>query len=135
VNGDTFFDADIDNLWRFHQEKKGDVTLSLVGMDDVRPYGSVSLDESGMITGFTEKGGGSGGPGLINGGLSLLSRGFIDELPDGAPFSMERDIFPSLARERKMYGLFQDRPFFDIGTPESYRAFERFVRQHGDLLP
>lgn len=135
VNGDTFFDVDIDRLWRYHKEKKGDVTLSLIGMDDVRPYGSVRLDESGMITGFTEKGEGSDGPGLINGGFSLLSRDFIASLPDEAPFSMERDIFPSLARAGKMYGLFQDKPFFDIGTPENYRAFERFVRRHSDLLP
>jgi D-glycero-alpha-D-manno-heptose 1-phosphate guanylyltransferase len=135
VNGDTFFDADIKKLCAFHEEMKGEVTLSLMAVDDVRPYGSVCLDEDGMITGFIEKGGGSGGPGLINGGLSLLSRGFIAALPDDAPYSMEQDIFPSLAREGKMFGLFQDRPFFDIGTPESYRAFERFVQQHRDLLP
>jgi len=128
VNGDTFFDADPVKLFEYHLHKGSEVTLSLVKVDDAGRYGSVSLDEDGRITGFTEKGVESGVPGLVNGGLSMLSKDFILGLPPGRKFSMEREVFPSLAGSGRMFGLQQDRPFFDIGTPESYEAFREFMK-------
>jgi len=134
VNGDTFFDADLEGLLRFHSEKKADVTLSLFEVDDVGRYGSVLVDQAGMITRFCEKDEGKAGRGFINAGVSILSKEFIESLPDG-PFSMERDVFPSLAGSGRLFGLPQQGAFFDIGTPESYAAFQAFVRGHPNLFP
>ncbi len=130
VNGDTFFDVDLHKLFRYHLLKRGMVTLSLKRVDDVSRYGSVILAEDGSITGFEEKGSEPGGPGLINGGVSLLSKDFILGLPAGVSFSMEREIFPSLAESARMFGLEQDRPFFDIGTPDSYNAFQAYAEKN-----
>lgn len=135
VNGDTFFDGDLDELYRLHEERAAQVTLSLLKVDDVSRYGSVVVDESGAVRGFREKVEGESGPGLINAGLSLLALDMIHGLPGGMPFSMERDIFPSLARSGGVVGLCRDRAFFDIGTPDSYKDFESFVREKKrDLL-
>jgi D-glycero-alpha-D-manno-heptose 1-phosphate guanylyltransferase len=125
VNGDTFFDADLDALYRFHVEKNAQVSLSLYEVEDVSRYGSVNVDRNGRITGFSEKRQ-SGGRGLINAGLSLLSADFLKALPEGS-YSMEQEIFPEFVRLGRMFGLCQDRPFFDIGTPDSYEAFNAFV--------
>jgi NDP-sugar pyrophosphorylase family protein len=96
-------------------------------VEDVSRYGSVVVDRKGMVIGFREKDENVTEPGLINAGLSLLSRPLISSLPDGH-FSMEREIFPSLVGYGKMFGLLQERPFFDIGTPESYEAFKLFMK-------
>ncbi len=125
VNGDTFFDADLDSLYRFHVEKNAQVSLSLYEVEDVSRYGSVNVDSNARITGFSEKKS-AGGRGLINAGLSLLSADSIKALPEGS-YSMEQEIFPKLVGTGRMFGLCQDRPFFDIGTPESYEAFNSFV--------
>jgi len=135
VNGDTFFDADLEELFRYHAEHGGDVTLSLRRVDDKSRYGSVVVDERGAVTGFAEKGQGARGAGLINAGVSMVARSFILALPRGVPFSMEQDVFPSLAESGRMFGLVQDRPFFDIGTPESYQAFVSYARDHGLAAP
>jgi D-glycero-alpha-D-manno-heptose 1-phosphate guanylyltransferase len=127
INGDTFYDADLDALFRFHLEKAGDVSLSLFRVDDVSRYGSVSMDETGRVNGFMEKTDNLAGPGLINAGLSLLSLQFIMGLPVDRAFSMERDILPAFAASGKMFGHIGNYPFFDIGTPESYQAFQRYV--------
>ena len=127
VNGDTFFDGDVEALLRFHNEKAADVTLSLLPVDDVSRYGSVTVDEYGGITGFREKHEGNSGPGLINAGFSLISKEFVRGLPKNRAFSMEREIFPLLAGSGRMFGLTMNRPFFDIGTPESYDAFKKFI--------
>lgn len=131
VNGDTFFDGDIEELLKYHSEKKASVTLSLLAVEDVSRYGAVVVDDEGRIKGFHEKDVQKGGPGLINAGLSLLSKEFIMSLPNRMAFSMEKEIFPSFASSGKMFGLAQIRPFFDIGTPESYEAFKRFVSERG----
>jgi D-glycero-alpha-D-manno-heptose 1-phosphate guanylyltransferase len=127
VNGDTFFDADLRSLLKFHMDTGAEVTLSLFKVEDVSRYGSVVVDRKGMVIGFHEKDENVGVPGLINAGLSLLSKRLISSLPSG-PFSMEREIFPSLVGSGKMFGLLQERPFFDIGTPESYEAFKMFMK-------
>jgi D-glycero-alpha-D-manno-heptose 1-phosphate guanylyltransferase len=132
VNGDTYFDADLESLFQFHREKESHVSLSLLHVDDASRYGSVSVDDGGRIVGFYEKNEGPGGAGLINGGLSLVSRKFIEDLPKDRAFSMEQEIFPSFVKSGRMFGLRQNRDFFDIGTPESYEAFKVFVAKRNN---
>jgi D-glycero-alpha-D-manno-heptose 1-phosphate guanylyltransferase len=128
VNGDTFFDADLTALYDFHRKKGVAVTVSLAEVEDVGRYGSVCIDDSSFITGFSEKSHGMGAPGLVNAGLSFLSLKTIKNLPEHLPFSMETEVFPTLAASRQMVGLRQNKPFYDIGTPESYEAFQHFMR-------
>ena len=46
---------------------------------------------------------------------------------------MEREIFPKLADSGRMFGLISKRSFFDIGTPESYDDFKRFIKDREEL--
>lgn len=126
VNGDTFYDVDLERLFRFHAGSTADVTLSLMLVEDSGRYGSVDVDAEGRVIGFQEKRE-AAGPGLINAGCSLLSGEFIRNLPADRPFSMEQEIFPKTAQAGKMYGMADQRAFFDIGTPESYEAFKEFA--------
>jgi NDP-sugar pyrophosphorylase family protein len=131
INGDTFFDGDVDRLVQLHREKAADVTLSLLPVADASRYGSVTVNENGLVAGFHEKQERISGPGLINAGFSLISKNFISELPGDRAFSMEREIFPKLADSGRMFGLVSKRSFFDIGTPESYEDFKKFIREKG----
>ena len=133
VNGDTFFDGDVHRLLQFHREKDADVTLSLMPVEEVSRYGAVTVNEDGLITGFREKHEGITGQGLINAGFSLISKNFISGLPGDRAFSMEREIFPKLADSGRMYGLISKRSFFDIGTPESYDDFRKFIKDREEL--
>lgn len=131
VNGDTFFDADLDGLLAWHADKKRAVTLSLVAVEDTSRFGRVSLHPNGLVEGFREKDSGDGGKGLINAGFTLLSLETIKSLPAHRQFSMEHEIFPVLARMGQMTGFIQEGAFFDIGTPESYDEFLRYCRSKG----
>lgn len=134
VNGDTFYDADLHGLLNLHQTSGAAVTLSLMPVEDASRYGSVQVSGDNKVLGFQEKKEGSARPGLINAGCSMLSLGFIRELPAGRPFSMEQEIFPTLARTGRMFGFRHEGTFFDIGTPESYEAFKRFVVSAGQMV-
>jgi NDP-sugar pyrophosphorylase family protein len=135
INGDTFFDADLHKLHTFHEERGGRVTLTLKHMPNVSRYGSVQIDGNGRIVGFQEKDPHRSGSGLINGGVSLLSKRFILDLPEHRAFSMEKEIFPVTAQLGQMYGHVQDGPLIDIGTPDSYGEFQSFVCENPGLFP
>lgn len=127
VNGDTYFEADILELYNFHLHNHGDVTLSLRRVADVGRYGSVMIESDGKVEDFQEKSELVCGSGLINAGFSMVSLGLIERLPAHKAFSMEKEIFPSLTSDGKMYGIEQQGTFFDIGTPDSYYQFMDYV--------
>jgi len=62
-------------------------------------------------------------PGTINGGIYLLSRGLIDEIPEGK-VSLEQEMIPKwLSEGRRLGGIVNDGYFIDIGIPEDYYRF------------
>ncbi|MDD3471871.1 MAG: sugar phosphate nucleotidyltransferase [Syntrophaceae bacterium] len=135
VNGDTYFEADIAGLYNFHGKNNADVTLSLCKVPDVGRYGSVIAGPRGIILDFQEKSSSQSQEGFINAGFSMMSYSRINKLPDGKAFSMEKDVFPSLVNSRLMYGLEQQGVFFDIGTPESYTEFAKYIEKREKKSP
>ena len=67
----------------------------------------------------------------MNAGVYLLDRvGFRERAPLG-PFSLERELFPALADERKARAYVHEGRFLDIGTPERYRSAARTLHELG----
>ena len=124
LNGDSFCDADLDAFGRFHTPHA--CSLVLARVEDGERYGQVEADEEGTIHGFREKGA-SRGPAWINAGVYLLSRSLVKMIPPDRAVSLEREVFPRLAREGLLRGFRQGGPFIDIGTPDSYARAEAFV--------
>ncbi len=100
-------------------------SLLLVEVENVRRFGSVSIQEDGKVLSFFEKGA-KGGAGLINAGVYRLSRDALLQIPRDENVSLEKEVFPSLARAGLLSGQVQHLPFIDIGTPESYARAESF---------
>jgi D-glycero-alpha-D-manno-heptose 1-phosphate guanylyltransferase len=129
VNGDSFFGADLALLYRFHQEKKADLSIALCHLDDTSRYGLVECDDSQQITGFREKSSVSGA-GWINGGIYILRKDFFSERTPGERFSFEKEYIPAQLPRAAIYGYPAKGYFIDIGTPESFlkaqHEFERF---------
>ncbi|MGL6095264.1 MAG: nucleotidyltransferase family protein, partial [Fimbriiglobus sp.] len=123
VNGDTYLDFDHNRLVGHHRETGAVATLTLARLPDGRRFGTVAVDASGRVTGFREKDD-AAGTGWVNAGAYLLDRRLIDRIPANATASLERDVFPAAIRDGlPVAGLPSDRPFYDIGTPDDFRAF------------
>ena len=126
MNGDSFVPANFPALAAFHRRQVARVSMLLVPVPSVGRFGAVGLDDHGRVVRFTEKGG--EGPGLINAGIYLMAREEIAGIPERTTYSLERDLFPTLCGTG-LYGLRQDVPFIDIGTPESWRQAEAFFNE------
>ena len=121
LNGDTFFGVDYPAMQAFHRQSGAQATLALKPLRDFDRYGEVTLDGEGRITAFREKR--PCAEGLINGGVYLLQREALAEMPDR--FSLEKDYFEPQAESAGLAGFRSEGYFIDIGIPADYARAQR----------
>lgn len=124
-NGDSLFEF---NLRALTKDISGDFLgrLALRTVPDVSRYGTVSV-AGDRIVGFHEKTPGSSGPGLISGGVYLLSRDIVAGMR--SPSSIEQDVFPRLAASGRLRGMPFEGYFLDMGLPDTFEQAVREVPQ------
>ena len=135
LNADTYFPMDYQGLLRFHQENDGDFSLATRAVPDISRYGAVRRDPAGRILAWNEKLEDGGQPlaGEINGGIYVMKKSLIAEIPEGKQ-SLEQDCIPKwLSEGKRIFGLPFDGYFMDIGIPKDYQQFITDVEQgkHG----
>ena len=80
--------------------------------------------EAGRIVAFEPRG--SGGEGVINGGVYLLRRDIVGQIGPGFQ-SLEQDVFPRTAAEGRLHGSIYEGDFIDIGVPAALDAAQRDI--------
>lgn len=123
LNGDSLMDLDFAAFHRFHLQHPGEGSLALARVEDATVCGRVELDPQGRITVFREKDP-APGPAWVNGGLYLLPRAWLLDLPR-VPSSLEREVFPAWIP--RLWGFPTEGPLLDIGTSESYRRAQQLL--------
>lgn len=118
INGDTYFDIDLEKFSNSHISKKADISLALKPMTDFDRYGSVLLDTPNRIIRFNEKK--HCQQGLINGGTYLVNKNIFAKLNLPQKYSFEKDILESKINDISIYGYEQDSYFIDIGIPSDF---------------
>jgi NDP-sugar pyrophosphorylase family protein len=128
MNGDIISDIDIRRLIDYHRAKRGLATVALTPVSDPSRYGAVELDWEGRITRFVEKPERGKEPSnLINAGIYVLDPKIFDYIPDGRAVSIEREVFPVLANERKLFGFEFHGLWTDIGIPDDYLRANQII--------
>mgnify|MGYP005867813317 FL=1 len=94
-------------------------------MDRFSRYGSVKL-EGDTITKFNEKQ--YCEEGLINGGIYLINRYFIQSLEMPEVFSLEKDVLLKKSAEGVLKGIEFEDAFIDIGIPEDYTRAKSLLK-------
>jgi len=118
TNGDELKEINLKEMLDFHQRNNVPATIALVKVSNPQDYGVV-LTNSNLVSQFLEK------PktppsNYISSGLYLLSPEIFNYHP-GIKFSMiEQDLFPKLAKERKLAGFKFEGKWMDCGTWERY---------------
>jgi NDP-sugar pyrophosphorylase family protein len=127
-NGDEIKQLNLEKMISFHDEMNALATLGLVKVQDPQNYGVV-VCENDLVLNFLEK------PKLppcnfVSAGLYLLSADIFKYHP-GLTFSMiEKDLFPILAKEKKLVGFKFEGEWMDCGTWERYeKALQRFKEE------
>lgn len=128
LNADTFYQIDYTRLAAQMDRQSLHMALVLREVPDVSRYGQAVLDSHGLLAGFNEKTMESR-PGAINGGIYLMDRGLLEEIPQGK-MSLEHEMIPKwMAEGKRLGGFVNDGYFIDIGIPEAYFQFQEDVRR------
>jgi D,D-heptose 1,7-bisphosphate phosphatase len=124
LNGDSLFDINLLDLATapFHLDWLA--AIALCPMPKASRFGVVELAGQ-HINNFADRPV-RDGPGFVNGGVYRLRRNIVEFIPD-RPYSIERELFPELARRGALVGRVYERPMIDIGTHESYRESQKLV--------
>jgi NDP-sugar pyrophosphorylase family protein len=119
ANADTWLGSGIGELARANAP-----AICAVHVTNTDRYGQMRL-RGGKVDAFLEKTTGAG-EGWINAGLYLLDANVFSGWT-GSAMSIEQDLFPRLAKSGVLGVVTVEADFIDIGIPEDYHRFCRWI--------
>ena len=99
--------------------------IAVINLANVSRYGQVHFNNDQRLSAFKEKND-QLTSGWINAGLCHLNAGLFKNW-DGKPFSLERDLFPTLVQDQCLAAVPLQTDFIDIGVPADYLRFCQWV--------
>jgi D-glycero-alpha-D-manno-heptose 1-phosphate guanylyltransferase len=122
LNGDTFFDVDLEEMLACHLRTRADITVALKPMTNFDRYGAVTV-EGERIVAFHEKE--LCARGYINGGVYLIGKALFAGFDLPERFSFETEFLGKFLNRLTVVGFRSDGYFIDIGIPEDYAQAKR----------
>jgi NDP-sugar pyrophosphorylase family protein len=131
INGDTYFEINLNDIITFHQMHNALATIALAYKKDTSRYGRVTFNNNKNIISFAEKSENSE-VGYINGGIYVFKNIIFDYIPVNKVSSLEKEILPLLV-SKGLYGFPVNSYFIDIGIPEDYEMSKKELPLRGKL--
>jgi len=126
LNGDTYSHINLRELIDFHNSKNSKSTMVLTKSKEPSDYGNVILNGD-KITDFIEKPSKELGRQIINAGVYVFEKEILRDIEENKNISLEKEIFPRLARMNILNGYYYEGYFMDIGRPETHAKFKEDV--------
>lgn len=120
TNADTWLGSGIEQVSETEMP-----SIAIVRIENSERYGRVRLEQQSRVVAFEEKQN-SAGPGWINAGLYHLHADLFQDW-NGQAFSLERELFPKLANTGQLRAAPLRTEFIDIGVPDDYFRFCRWI--------
>lgn len=121
-NADNLTDFELGDLIDLHRAGGAVATLTAFHSENPSAGGVLEVDETGRMTGFTEKPAQPTSD-LVNAGIYAFHPAVLDEIRQNPPADIGYHLLPALvgrARVMPVEGYFRD-----IGTPQDYRQARR----------
>ncbi|MFC2014255.1 glucose-1-phosphate adenylyltransferase subunit GlgD [Chloroflexota bacterium] len=127
LSGDHVYKMDYSLMLKFHEEKQADVTLAFTRLprEDLHEFGTVTVDETGRVTGFEEKKK-KPSSNLVSMGVYLFKKDALRQWLEGDAGSMTsrhdfgKDIFPKLVDKGRTFAYNFEGYWRDVGTVQTY---------------
>lgn len=123
LNGDVILNYDLSEMLQFHEKNKGIGTIAGKTVDDPSRYGVLIVDNNThQLLKFLEKEQYSPPhnevvPMPVNAGVYILEPEIFSFIEPNKKISMERQVFPKVAKERMLYYNPISGIWIDIGKP------------------
>lgn len=120
ANGDVLSDADLTELISAHFKKSAEVTILTVEVDDPSNYGVMQIGDNCEVLDFYEKPSDLNYGNNINAGIYVMDASMLSRIEPARKISLEREIFPKLVKDGKLFCHKSESYWLDTGTPETY---------------
>ena len=135
LNGDTFFDFNIDRMYQLHRSKNAFVTLSSVEI--ISTYGII-IEEDGKITDFAREtkvsslslGNDHTTRGYVNAGLVWLNKDALQMIDLEACNNLEHELYPKIIQAGRAAHYKIDGDWFAIDTPKDLDIINLEIDTH-----
>jgi NDP-sugar pyrophosphorylase family protein len=129
INGDTYLPLDYRELERYFIKRDKKAIMAVYdNSDDTGVKNNVELDRESMVVRHDKerldlqlK--------YVEAGALVLKREVLDIVPDTYPVSLEKGLYPVLIQNKELAAYIADRRFYDIGTPEQLKVFEKYLAE------
>ncbi|MCO5607779.1 hypothetical protein L7F22_061980 [Adiantum nelumboides] len=119
LNSDVISEYPLQKMIDFHKFHGAEASIMVTKVDEPSKYGVVVLDDnSGEVQRFVEKPKTFVGN-KINAGIYLLNPEVLDRI-EMRPTSIEKEVFPKIAKERKLFAMVLPGFWMDVGQPRDY---------------
>jgi len=127
LSGDHVYKMDYSDMAKFHEKNQADVTLAVtrIPKDELRDFGTVSVDEGGRVVGFQEKVKEPKSD-LVSMGVYLFKKNILlqcleeDAQRRSSRHDFGRNIFPQLVGNFQLFAYQFEGYWRDVGTVRSY---------------
>ncbi|KAL1514357.1 hypothetical protein ABEB36_003626 [Hypothenemus hampei] len=118
LNSDIICDFPFQKLIDFHKAHGKEGTIVVTKVEEPSKYGVVVYDDKKCIESFVEK------PqefisNKINAGLYVLNPSVINRI-ELRPTSIEKEVFPSMAKDNELYAFELEGFWMDVGQPKDF---------------
>ena len=124
MHSDVLIDIDLSDLLDFHNEEKYLSTIALVTVPDPKKYGMVKVKGINLID-FLEKPPIKKDSNLISAGVYILEPQVLKLIAQHNFKSMEKEVFPLLAKEGKMSAYLNAGQWFDLSHTDAYQKAKK----------
>lgn len=118
LNSDIICEFPFKEMITFHKKHGKEGTICVTRVEEPSKYGVVLYDKTGCIEDFIEK------PqefisNKINAGMYIFNNSIIKKIKL-EPTSIEKDVFPLMAKEKELYAYELDSFWMDVGQPRDF---------------
>jgi len=117
-NSDVICEYPLKQMLDYHKARQAEGTILVTEVKDPSKYGVVVHEANGLINQFVEKPQTYVGN-HINAGIYLLETKVLDRI-QLRPTSIEREVFPHMARDKTLFCMALPGYWMDIGQPKDY---------------
>lgn len=118
LNSDVICEYPLKDMLDFHKARKAEATILVTKVEDPSKYGVVVMDEYGQVQRFVEKPKEFVGD-KINAGIYVCNPEVLRRI-QLRPTSIEREVFPHVAADNKLYSYTLGGYWMDVGQPKDY---------------
>ena len=123
INSDVFADINLNDVLKFHKEKKSKLTLVVRQDPNMEKYKSIQRVEEGRIVHFLGTGIKNSDPvtQVMFTGIQIMEPDIFSRIPKDKFCGTTEDVFPAMIQdELPVYGFLHNGYWIDMGTRETY---------------